>query len=129
MDRLKELLQILRFKNVKTYIQSGNIIFESKELDKIKLGHIIGKEIVKVFDFDVKVFIRTKNEMRDVTNGNPFKQKNLKYIYVTFLSDTEKLIKDLTHITDEDIEIKLINIILLKRKFIYSCHMVMEELS
>ena len=32
MDRLKELYTSLDFKNVKTYIQSGNVIFESKNL-------------------------------------------------------------------------------------------------
>ena len=108
MDRLRELYISLDFEDVKTYIQSGNVIFKSKKFDKIKLSHIIEKEIGEIFEFDVKVLIRTKNEMLNIINGNPFKQEDIKHIYVTFLSDipSEKLIKDLTHIIDEDIENK-----------------------
>ena len=108
MDRLKELYRSLDFKDVKTYIQSGNVIFESEVPDKIKLSHIIEKRIAEIFDFDVKVLIRTRNEMINVINGNPFKQEDIKHVYVTFLSDipSEKLIKDLTRIIDENIENK-----------------------
>jgi uncharacterized protein (DUF1697 family) len=108
MDRLKELYRSLDFKDVKTYIQSGNVIFESKEYDPIKLSHIIEKRIAEIFHFDVKVLIRTRNEMINVINGNPFKQEYINHIYVTFLSDiaSEKLIKDLTRIIDENIENK-----------------------
>ena len=108
MDRLKELYRSLDFEDIKTYIQSGNVIFENKEFDKIKLSHIIEKEIAEIFDFDVKILIRTKNEMMNVINGNPFKQEVINHIYVTFLSDipSEKLIKDLTHITNGNIENK-----------------------
>lgn len=108
MDRLKELYKSLDFEDVKTYIQSGNVIFESKELDKIKLSHILEKEIAEIFNFDVKVLLRTKNEMINVINGNPFKQEDFNHLYVTFLSDipSEKLIKDLTCTIDENIENK-----------------------
>ena len=108
MDRLKELYKSLDFEDVKTYIQSGNVIFESKELDKIKLSHIIEKEIAEIFNFDVKVLLRTKNEMINVINGNPFKQEDFNHLYVTFLSDipSEKLIKDLACTIDENIENK-----------------------
>jgi uncharacterized protein (DUF1697 family) len=46
--------------------------------------------------------------MINVINGNPFKQEDIKHVYVTFLSDipSEKLIKDLTRIIDENIENK-----------------------
>ena len=104
MDRLKELYTSLDFKDVKTYIQSGNVVFRSEEYDKMKLSRIIEKKIAEIFDFDVKILIRTKNDMINVINGNPFKQEDLKHIYVTFLSDipSEKLIKDLACVIDEN---------------------------
>lgn len=104
MDRLKEIYRSLDFKNVKTYIQSGNVIFESKKSDPTKLSHIIEKRIAKIFEFEVKVFLRTKNEMEQVLSGNPFKQEDLNHIYVTFLSDipSEMLIKDLNRISTVD---------------------------
>jgi uncharacterized protein (DUF1697 family) len=58
MDRLKEIYRSLDFKNVKTYIQSGNVIFESKESDPTKLSRIIEKRIAKIFEFEVKVFFK-----------------------------------------------------------------------
>jgi uncharacterized protein (DUF1697 family) len=82
MDRLKELYTSLDFKDVKTYIQSGNVVFRSEEYDKMKLSRIIEKKIAEIFDFDVKILIRTKNDMINVINGNPFKQEDLKHIYV-----------------------------------------------
>jgi uncharacterized protein (DUF1697 family) len=106
MDRLKELYISLDFEDVKTYIQSGNVIFESIEYDSIKLSHIIEKRIAEVFNFDVKVLIRTKNEMKNVIDRNPFKKEDQKHIYVTFLSDnpSEKLIIDLNQIITEDMK-------------------------
>jgi uncharacterized protein (DUF1697 family) len=44
MDRLKELYISLDFKNVKTYIQSGNVIFDSIKSDPINLSDIIEKK-------------------------------------------------------------------------------------
>ncbi len=105
MDKLKELYRSLDFKDIKTYIQSGNVIFESTESDPLKLSHIIEKRISEIFDFDVKVLIKTKNEMMNVINRNPFKKEDLNHIYVTFLFDipSEKLINDLNDIIDKDI--------------------------
>ena len=106
MDRLKELYISLDFKNVKTYIQSGNVIFESINFDPTKLSYIIEKGMAEVFNIDVKVLIRTKNEMKNVIDGNPFKKEDLKHIYVTFLADipSEKLITDLNQSIAEDVK-------------------------
>jgi uncharacterized protein (DUF1697 family) len=100
MDRLKELYRSLKFKDVKTYIQSGNVIFKSPESDPLKLSGIIEKRIAEIFNFDVKVLIRTKDEMKNVIKGNPYEQEDLNHIYVTFLSDmlSEKLINDLNRV-------------------------------
>ena len=76
-----------------------------QNLIPIKLSHRIEKKISEIFDFDVKVLIRTKNEMMNVINGNPFKKEDINHIYVTFLSDipSEKLINDLNSIIDKNI--------------------------
>ncbi len=72
MDELKKLYEFLGFQNVKTYIQSGNVIFGSDEKDAFKLQEIIEKKIEKVFGFDVKVFVRTPEELKRVIDNNPF---------------------------------------------------------
>ncbi len=106
MDRLKKLYISLDFKDVKTYIQSGNVIFKSKESDQLKLSKIIENKINEIFAFDVKVLIRTKKEMDNVINGNPYKQEDFNHIYVTFLSNipSEKLIKDLNNIVEDMVD-------------------------
>lgn len=72
MDKLKKLYESLGFKNVRTYIQSGNVIFESDQKDALKLQKIIEKKIEEVFGFDVRVFVRTPEELKRVIDNNPF---------------------------------------------------------
>jgi uncharacterized protein (DUF1697 family) len=97
MDDLKELYKSLDFHDVKSYIQSGNIIFRTKNTKPSILIDIIENRIDKVLDLDVKVLIRTKKELKNIINGNPFRNEDINYLYVIFLSDipSKKLIKDL----------------------------------
>jgi uncharacterized protein (DUF1697 family) len=97
MSKLKELYLSLNFKDVKTYIQSGNVIFRSKNLDLSYLRDIIEDKIANVFGFNVKVLIRTKIELKNVLEENPLKREDFKHLYITFLSDvpSKNLITDL----------------------------------
>ncbi len=97
MNDLKELYKSLDFHDVKSYIQSGNIIFRTKNTKPSVLIDIIENKIDKVLDLDVKVLIRTKKELKNIINGNPFRNEDINYLYVIFLSDipSKKLIKDL----------------------------------
>ncbi|MEO7834356.1 MAG: DUF1697 domain-containing protein, partial [Ginsengibacter sp.] len=88
---LKALYEKLGFKNVSTYIQSGNVIFESNEkFSDTELAKKIETAIDKKYDFEVVVIIRSGEEMKDTISSNPFlKEKNsdTKKLYVTFLSE------------------------------------------
>ena len=99
MNDLKELYKSLDFHDVKSYIQSGNIIFRTKNTKPSVLIDIIENKIDKVLDLDVKVLIRTKKELKNIINGNPFRNEDINYLYVIFLSDipSKKLIKDLNN--------------------------------
>ena len=87
MAELSEMFSALKFQNVRTYIQSGNVVFDSKEKDIIKLETIIEKEILKTFGFDVVVFIRIKKELEKIVSKNPFKKviSETPKFYVTFI--------------------------------------------
>ncbi|MFH4347341.1 DUF1697 domain-containing protein, partial [Acinetobacter baumannii] len=61
MDSLKQMFESIELKQVKTYIQSGNIVFES-EKDIDFLNQRIQSEIKNVFGFDVPVMLRTRDE-------------------------------------------------------------------
>ena len=89
MTELKSLFEKMDFQNVGTYIQSGNIIFSSKEISAKSLESKISLGIKKKFGFDVQTIIITPKEINDVLKNNPFirQKKNIERLYVTFLSD------------------------------------------
>ncbi len=87
MDDLKGLYDSLGFKDVHTYIQSGNVIFTSSESNTLKLSAEIEKKIQRTFNFDVVVFIRTEQEWKKLIAKNPFAEGEESRLYLTFLSD------------------------------------------
>ena len=56
MAELKILLAKHDFRNVQTYIQSGNIILESSSLKPFQIEDRIQKAIYKYYGFEVSVF-------------------------------------------------------------------------
>ena len=46
MIELKNLFEVLNFRNIKTYIQSGNVIFDSEPTDVIELAIQIQEKIL-----------------------------------------------------------------------------------
>ncbi|WP_276351869.1 DUF1697 domain-containing protein [Cohnella caldifontis] len=73
MPALKSMFESLGFQGVLTYINSGNVIFESDSDDGGEaLEERIEREIEKVFGFPVDVMIRTAAELRGAIDANPF---------------------------------------------------------
>ena len=73
MAELRAMFEELGYKNVRTLIQSGNVVFESTAAaetvrKKIEAG------IKKTFGFDVNVIIRSKAEMEAIIIGYPFEK-------------------------------------------------------
>ena len=90
MIDLKNMFESLRFKNVKTYIQSGNVIFDYQSIDIINLTNQIENKITETFGFSVKTLIFTEEEIRNIVNNNPFvKEPNIELdkLHVIFLLD------------------------------------------
>ena len=94
METLREMFSALGYKNVKSYINSGNIVFETAKTDDLKLAAKIGKAIEKEFSFDIRVMVRSMPEIEDILKNNPFEGKfeNDKEVHVLFLD--EKLSKE-----------------------------------
>ena len=89
MQDLKAMFQSLEFHNVRTYIQSGNVIFESDTAELDIMGGMIEQRIKDVFGFEVSVIIRTVEELEQAIGNNPFtllEQEDFKRLYVTFLA-------------------------------------------
>ncbi|WP_339317729.1 DUF1697 domain-containing protein [Paenibacillus sp. FSL R10-2734] len=88
MQDLKTMFQSIGFQNVRTYIQSGNVLFESDEESKSLLSGVIERQIQEVFGFDVSVIIRTLAELENTIANNPFQlsePEDFKRWYVSFL--------------------------------------------
>jgi uncharacterized protein (DUF1697 family) len=89
MERLRAMFEGMGFGSVKTYVQSGNVIFETNE-PAASLSPKIQKRILKDFGFEVTVLTKSAKEMADIVKRNPFvKDKAIDQtrLYVTFLSD------------------------------------------
>jgi uncharacterized protein (DUF1697 family) len=71
MVDLAALLESLGFENVRTYIQSGNVVFASSSADVGKIGKQIGEAIRVKFGFEVTVIVRTAEELGKIISGNP----------------------------------------------------------
>lgn len=86
MKNLRSMFETMGFENVRTYIQSGNVIFDSEENDSELLSESITKQIKSDFGHDVPVMIRTRDELKNLIDKNPFDGQNEDPIrlYVTF---------------------------------------------
>jgi uncharacterized protein (DUF1697 family) len=89
MKLLKGVFENIGFKNVRTYIQSGNVIFQSKETKNKKLEMIISEGLFKSFGFEVPLVILKKNELEIISENNIFilnRNEDISKLAVTFLS-------------------------------------------
>ena len=77
MERLREVLAELDFQNIRTYIQSGNVIFESSMDDVTVLELQVSQKIMEHFGFEVPVIITTLEELKKIVAENPFIKENL----------------------------------------------------
>jgi len=85
MQELRDLLNKLKFSEVQTYIQSGNIVLQSQESKKIIALKI--KEGIQIqFGYDVPVLVKTVDEWKTIIDKNPFVEVEPKQQYFTFLS-------------------------------------------
>ncbi len=87
MADLKKYIEELKFSDVKTYIQSGNIIFAYENISIKDLEKNINKKILEKYGFEVTTLVITPTELREVIAKNPFSNKDLTRVYVTFLSE------------------------------------------
>ena len=118
MADLKTMFSALGFEDVQTYIQSGNVIFNSKSKDNdMEMANKIEQSISKIYGFEVPVIVRTVNELNDAISNNPFfnkKETDIERHHLTFLKEVpekENLekIKSYTYLPDK-FEIKEKNV-------------------
>ncbi len=75
MDALRALYESLKLRDAQTYVQSGNVIFRTDEMDIARLARRIEDGIERKFGFRPEVILRTAAEMREVIARNPFAKR------------------------------------------------------
>jgi uncharacterized protein (DUF1697 family) len=89
MVRLRKTFEGTGFDGVKSYVQSGNVIFETRATAPDKLARKIEEGIRRDFGLSVTVILRTARELKKIVKGNPFlteKAIDATKLHVTFLA-------------------------------------------
>ena len=109
MDELKKRFETLGFKNVRTYIQSGNVIFQSSTSDQNVLAKKIENLLHDNLSDDVLVFIRTSEQLKSIVDGVLFQKLKFKLptkLYISFLQDGIKQKPQMPYLSPKkDVEI------------------------
>lgn len=72
MDVLRSLCESLDLRDPQTYVQSGNVIFRTKERNLLRVSKRLQDSIEARCGFRPEVILRTTAELRDVIARNPF---------------------------------------------------------
>ncbi len=91
MDALRALHEALGFQGVVAYIQSGNVVFTSKDADVAALKKRIEERFEQTFGFHSEVMLRTSAELEAVIQRSPFQNqpgKDGKWVAVLFLASS-----------------------------------------
>ncbi|MGM4908779.1 DUF1697 domain-containing protein [Rhizobium sp. 768_B6_N1_8] len=86
MAELKAICEGLGFSDVKTYIQSGNVLFRSDEAEKAveeKLDNALGKKLGK----RPGVMVRSRKELDGIIAHAPFPKAKPNFLLVYFLPE------------------------------------------
>ncbi|MFS4468616.1 DUF1697 domain-containing protein [Maribacter sp. 2210JD10-5] len=114
MAELRKILEDEEMANIKTYIQSGNVIFKSESNYIIALEKSIMQKIEKYFGFKVPVLVKKVSDIKMILAANPFDNtEDLEHnrIYFVLLQtvpeilkvkefETEKFVNEAFKITD-----------------------------
>lgn len=77
MEDLRALYESLGLKKPQSYIQSGNVVFQSREKDLRKLALTLSDAIERRYGFRADVVLRTPAELRELLNANPLAARGL----------------------------------------------------
>ena len=71
MSELKACFEHIGYQNVHTYINSGNIIFESSETNSQKLTNTIEAALKEAFGFELRVVVCSLEQLRAIVQNAP----------------------------------------------------------
>ena len=90
MEALRALYESLGLRDAQTHVQSGNVVFRTKERNLAALAKRIENAIERSFGFRPAVIVRTTSELKSAIARNPFAKRpgiDPRKLLVTFLAD------------------------------------------
>jgi uncharacterized protein (DUF1697 family) len=84
MPQLRAMAEGLGYTDVRTYINSGNLLFATED-DQAGLGEAIRRAISAEFGLTIDVAVRTADELRAIVAGNPYPDGDPSRVTVAFL--------------------------------------------
>lgn len=72
MAKLRGLFEDLGFRNVKTLLQSGNVVFDESGHASQDAERLLSIETEKLFGFKIEYFVRSASEWEQMVASNPF---------------------------------------------------------
>jgi len=88
MDRLRVLFEEMAFRDVSTFIASGNVIFSTDSVDRVGLRDAIERHLERELGYDVATFLRTPAELAEIAEeGEGTEWDSYESHYVTFLHE------------------------------------------
>ena len=105
MVELKRCFEGLGFTNVRTYIQSGNVLFSTEDSDQARLTGQIEDALSKTFDYRSRVVVRSDKQMKAIIASAPrgFGSDQATYRYdVIFLKEPLTAAEAMQNVTTKD---------------------------
>lgn len=90
MKELTALLEELGLKSIQTYIQSGNVIFQSRKKQTGKLAKEISARIGETHGFEPHLILLGTDELQSAIDNNPFPVKEGKSLHFFFLDSVPR---------------------------------------
>lgn len=90
MEALAEVFKSSGFRNVRTYIASGNVVFDSRAGDRRAIAKKIERSLTKAFGHEIAVVVFTLDEIGTLVKRNPFKgveHESDVILFVTLLAE------------------------------------------
>lgn len=97
MAELREVLSNSGLEKVRTYIQSGNILFQSSKDKREKLEALIHKTIKSHFGFEVPILVLKPKDLQHIFDNCPFsEEKKEKSYFMMLFSKPDQVLVDET---------------------------------
>lgn len=112
MALLRDALDKTSFYGMTTYIQSGNIVFNS-DLKSTQCADIINELLKSEFDLAIPVIVREQDVIKDILKANPFKMRtieNFKFMSFGFFNEIPT-IENVTKIAEFSTDVETFKIV------------------